>query len=512
MFGTATGRKARRNAKAKVAATAAAAAMGVGLAAAPPAAADLNIPVITQDPVFTAGFLAGILAEIAPPKLTIPLNMSIPVPVIGNVNIGDLELVLDNVASNPPSIYNANNSYAGWINAGGTRYRFPATLGIGNGAYDLVNAYRAELASVQGITQPGYSPFVAGPSGSVNFTSQELILVNNPYRPNGGLLSRFAAPLNTLGIDTSMPAAGKNSSASGKITLNTGTLDIAWAYSPLADLPVTLNPFSVVNSLFAAVPLNLLGGVQLANLNIEDVGLSVASTLGILYKLSGGLVGVGDGAAFYGTLVPDELPILEPLRLPAQIINLIAGREVVGTPLADALQPALKILVNIGYSDVVTPSEGGTYDRTFTTSSTPESLLSVNPLTPEQWSQVPRDVITALIVGFQQAFPILRFGQPAPVLTTEDNHLAISYTAPTAATAAPVAGVDTDDSSSIEPAPVAAPGGTPKPLLDRASRAAGSKVPGKTEDASKQSSSAGDSSRSASGSVGHSARSARAAG
>jgi hypothetical protein len=502
MFGYTNGREARRNAKAKVGATAVAAAVSMGLATSPAASADLNIPVITQDPVFTAGFLAGILAEIAPPVLTIPLNMSIPVPILGTVNIGELQLVLDNIASNPPSIYNANNNFAGWT-SGSTRYRFPATLGIGNGAYDTVNAYRAELASVQGVTQPGYSPFVAGPGSSVNFTSQELILVNNPYRPNGGIMSRLAAPLNALGIDTSMPAAGKTTSTSGKITLNTGTLDIAWAYSPEADLPVTLNPFSIVNSLFAAVPLNLLGGVELANLNVEDVGLSVASTLGILYKLSGGLVGVGDGAAFYGTLVPNQLPILELMRLPAQIINLIAGSEVVGTPLADALEPALKILVNIGYSDVVTPTDGGTYDRTFATSDTPEPFLSVNPLTPEEWRQVPRDVITALIAGFQVAFPILRFGQPAPVLTAEDDHLTISYAPPAPATSVSAESDEVDAPDAIDPPSVATGDAGPSTA---ARTAVGSKVNGKAKSLAPKADQGGQAASSRS--VGHSARTA----
>jgi hypothetical protein len=72
----------------------------------------------------------------------------------------------------------------------------------------------------------------------------------------------------------------------------------------------------------------------------------------------------------------------------------------VPTLLADALQPAAEILVNVGYTDVQTPSEGGTYNRTYDQSGTYTPYLSVNPLTPAEWAQVPGDVVRALVNGF----------------------------------------------------------------------------------------------------------------
>ena len=106
----------------------------------------------------------------------------------------------------------------------------------------------------------------------------------------------------------------------------------------------------------------------------------------------------------YGTLAPTDLPLLEPLRLPARLVN--AAFQALGvpitvpTPLADALQPAAEILVNVGYTDVQTPSEGGTYNRTYDQSGTYTPYLSVNPLTPAEWAQVPGDVVRALVNGF----------------------------------------------------------------------------------------------------------------
>ena len=158
--------------------------------------------------------------------------------------------------------------------------------------------------------------------------------------------------------------------------------------------------------------------------------------------------------------MPADLPLLEPLRLPARLINAVFGALnipiTVPARLADALQPASQILVNVGYTDVQTPTDGGTYNRTYDKSGVYTPYLSVNPLTPAEWVQVPGDVVRALVVGFQDAFPLLRFGQTAPVLTVDGNHLAITY--PPAAPAAPAAVDPVASAPPVAAVPVAASG------------------------------------------------------
>ena len=333
-----------------------------------------------------------------------------------------------------------------------------------------MQAYRDEIASVQGNTPSGFSSFLPGPvekqtiasgCGSIlnpnncpnvqatNVTNQALLFVENPLRPNGGIETRFAPILNLFGIDTTVPDAGVYTSTPSVnppgtgIKINTATLDLTWAYDPLSDFPETLNPFALANTVLAALPTNLLGGVQLEGLDTTEAGLNIAGTLGIINRLIG--LGVSTGEAFYGTLLPNDLPLLEPLRLPVRLINAISnalGHPLdLGTPLADALQPALSILVNTGYTDVVTPDQGGTYNRTFTTSGDYVPFLSQAPLTPAQWLAVPRNVITALIYGFQKSFPLLRFGQGVPTLTATpgDKFLSITYTPAPTGSAAPKA-------------------------------------------------------------------------
>jgi hypothetical protein len=147
-----------------------------------------------------------------------------------------------------------------------------------------------------------------------------------------------------------------------------------------------------------------------------------------------------------------------------------------GESFADALQPAFEILVNIGYSDVITPNNLNScavkcntpadaqtyaqlgysaYDRSFLTPSVTEPFLSVNPLTPAEWLQVPGDVVRALLTGFSDVFfPPAPATPPASVLPSLAPPVSAARTL-AAAEAQPA--VVADDVAAPDPAPVAAP-------------------------------------------------------
>ena len=62
------------------------------------------------------------------------------------------------------------------------------------------------------------------------------------------------------------------------------------------------------------MPTNLLGGA-----NLEGTTLTAIETnLGLLAAL-------GTTSTTYGTLVPNDLPLLEPLRLPVRLINVLSN-------------------------------------------------------------------------------------------------------------------------------------------------------------------------------------------
>ena len=426
---------------------AAAGAMVAGLTA-PVADADVTFGAVATGPLFRAAQAFGVT------------TIDIPdVDVVGTITID-----MSYAPAFPTVLADDINAFpfGGFTPVLATFKRQPGgTLGAailggsGFGAYQAGIAYEALLASAAGNTPAGYTALV--PSGTVNsvtgascasgptcvqgvnITNLAVAQVNDPGTPNGGLYARFAPILNLFGID-GVSLGGESASSTG-LALNAATIGLAWGYNLTSDFPVTLNPFSLTNSLLATVlPTNLVGGTTLGGAS-EDV----------IYAKLGALAALNLSSTTYSTLVPDDLPLLEPLRLPARLINALLGALnipiTVPARLADALQPASQILVNVGYTDVQTPTDGGTYNRTYDQSGVYTPYLSVNPLTPAEWRQVPGDVVRALVVGFQDAFPLLRFGQTAPVLSVDGNHLAITY--PPGATAA--------SARSVAAAPVAAP-------------------------------------------------------
>ncbi len=407
---------------------------------APAARADVDFGAVTTGPLFAAAAVLGV-----------------DTVVIQDVDVvGDITLNLAWSPAIPPVLGDAVNAYpfGGFNPLGATFKRQPGGAvgalilgGSGIGAYNAGLAYEALLASAAGNTPPGYTPLV--PSGTVsslngqpcttgptcvqgtNVTNLAVLQANNPGTPNGGLFARFGPILNLFGVQA-VSAEGTSASSTG-VDLNAATVSVAWGYNAMSDFPATLNPFSLANSLLATVlPTNLLGGTSFEG-DSDD----------LIYTRLGFLVTLDLPSTSYSTFAPDDLPLLEPLRLPARLINAVLGALGVAltlpTPLADALEPALEILVNTGYTDVITPTDGGTYTRTYRQSGDYVPFLSQAPLTPAEWLQVPGDVLRALVVGFQDAFPVLRFGQTAPMLTVEGNHLSITYpppvrTAPAAAT------------------------------------------------------------------------------
>ena len=282
------------------------------------------------------------------------------------------------------------------------RTRVGVVAGVGAGAYATNRAYRALISSASGRPWEGFDPLL--PATPTNETNLVLAFVLNPERPNGGILTRFAPVLKVFGFDAYTPPAGEVTSTG--IRLNTTTVDVTWAYAPNSDFPVTLNPFAVANSLFAALPTNLMGGFDVAGDSLSDAATAIGLFVG------GAVVGTAPvGRPYYFTLNPNDLPLVEPLRLPSRIVNLLTGWHL-PTPIADALEPAAKILANVGYTDVVTPMDLANdpqlvaagyqpYDRTFSPAdaATPTPLYSRAPLTFDEWLRVPGDVLTALIVG-----------------------------------------------------------------------------------------------------------------
>lgn len=144
----------------------------------------------------------------------------------------------------------------------------------------------------------------------------EFVLVGNEMNPNGGFLSRFPGlKLPSLGLDF-YGATPENAFPVTNYTLE---------YDGFADFP--------------RYPLNFLADLN-AGLGIVFVHTKYAQLTQAQVDAAIALPTTDPSQKYY--IIPTEnLPLLEPLRL----------LPVIGKPIADLLQPALKVIVNLGYGD-----------------------------------------------------------------------------------------------------------------------------------------------------------------
>ncbi|WP_234793656.1 PE-PPE domain-containing protein [Mycolicibacterium porcinum] len=257
---------------------------------------------------------------------------------------------------------------------------------------------------------PAYQIVQGG--GVIDVTLLTLNLLRNPGRANGGLYARFAPIYEALtGVDPVSPDRqdvlpdgvdpdlitnlltgdpGNVSiddlgnlqavleSADGKPIVITIKTDTTWEYDLLSDAPATGSPVAWANSAVAALlPLTL--------------GASLLDGSGVGAKLY-----TAPDGTIYTTITQDQLPLLAPARLVAGLLSAATGEDI-NTPVADALEPVLKLLVNTSYTDVVR-NEDGTWTRTLDQMHVP-TLFGTQTLTRQQAALLAGDIIAELGKG-----------------------------------------------------------------------------------------------------------------
>ena len=155
------------------------------------------------------------------------------------------------------------------------------------------------------------------PSDDVHF-----VLVGDTAAPDGGLLERFDLP----GSDFSVPSFGitfGDPTPADLYPTDIYTLE----YDGFADFPqYPINPIADLNA-FAGMIYE-----HLTYLGLDSDQIQNAVPLDT----------VGDTLTNYYMIPVDDLPLLDPLRL----------IPIVGNPLADLLQPDMKVLVDLGYGSI----------------------------------------------------------------------------------------------------------------------------------------------------------------
>lgn len=285
------------------------------------------------------------------------------------------------------------------------------TVGMGFGAYAAAMAYEKVLADLS--MQPGGLDHVFGADPILgSLTVLPLILINNPSRPDGGALARFGALAALFGINTVNPTTEFTSNGNGFSLPGLGTgvelghanllpvlVDATYEYQPLSDLASWPNPFTLANNLAAGLsPTYMLRGLDL------DLGGLTGQILKGVNDALGGINPLDPDSAIainlYLTLHTSTLPMLEPLYLTSDVLNVVGLHPLAQIPmrLANALAPALRILTDVGYANTVR-NEDGTYTRDFDNAGTEVPFMSFPKLDP---GLVLNDAFKALVAGFQK--------------------------------------------------------------------------------------------------------------
>ncbi|RUP05665.1 MAG: PPE family protein [Mycobacterium sp.] len=199
---------------------------------------------------------------------------------------------------------------------------------VAQGVKILDTAIRAHLAAGDNVSVFGYSQSATVAAlemrklaASVNPPAPEQLsftLIGDPGNPNGGLAARFPGiAIPSLGV-TSPGATPDNLYPTRVYTIE---------YDGVADFP--RYPLNIVSTLNALAGMGYLHQNYLI-LTPEQIDAAIPLTNT-----------VGPTMTQYYIIPTKNLPLLEPLR----------ALPVLGNPLADLIQPDLRVIVDLGYGD-----------------------------------------------------------------------------------------------------------------------------------------------------------------
>jgi hypothetical protein len=193
------------------------------------------------------------------------------------------------------------------------------------------------------------------------------VLLGDPSNPNGGLLSRFDLPsLNSNLPELTLPSLGVTFSGATPADTPWETAVYTQEYDGFADFPKY--PLNFLADLNAFMGIMYVHGTYPT---LTDAQLATAIELPVSDDYTGNTQ--------YFMIPTEDLPMLQPFR-----------GSGFGNALADLVQPALKVLVNLGYGDIDHGWDQGPADV-----ATPFGLF------PDVSFQ---DVFTALVNGAQQGW------------------------------------------------------------------------------------------------------------
>jgi hypothetical protein len=431
--------------------------------AAPSSAALPEVPKIPGVNVITTGPPFGLLGIVGLNPFWVPaLPSRIADEINGTSYLGGTDLNIPVTVANPaydPKCTNEKicppKTITGHLDLDLVSLRVPVVLAFGIGALAAGMAYpqvEADLPNQPGGTAPG-----AEPGSSV--TIVPMILLRNPGRNDGGMAARFAPFFAIFGIDTA--TNDFDVQTDGTAVLVPVKVDVAMQNDPLSDFAAWPNPVTLLNNAAAfAFPTYILRGSDLTGVGPQTLNPLVANLVGnfasaiigdgltvdlpgalpdvdisrtaailaanpLLSSALGGTfpgidIAIPNGSTLedryealnlYLTVENGAQPMLEPFRYPTDVLSVLTGQTIT-SPFADAVEPAITMLGNLGYTNVVQYGDDPNdfrddYQRDFSNdfgSNGGEAMPFFSFPQNIDWGAVPADFVTALSGGTRDAF------------------------------------------------------------------------------------------------------------
>lgn len=204
------------------------------------------------------------------------------------------------------------------------------SVGAGYLLQDIAAMPDGEKITIIGVSQGNQVAEIAraamarDPDYVANAENYEFVFVGNPYQPDGGILIRLAS-LHTLPMLGDVFPFGRPGPSDSPFK----TTYYQNQYDGIADFPTYFNVLSLVNSFAGQAFGHAIPGYAL---EYPDEPNAVVTQVGNTTYV----------------MLPQYLPLLAPLRIPATFIG--AERFV------DAIDPVLRVFVEMGYDRTADPS------------------------------------------------------------------------------------------------------------------------------------------------------------
>jgi hypothetical protein len=174
----------------------------------------------------------------------------------------------------------------------------------------------------------------------------EFVLTGNPDRPNGGILARFA-PL-------TIPVLGFTANGPAPTDSGIATTDISFQYDIAGDFPqYPLDIFALLNSV---IGIDIHGSYVSTHDGYTEAELEAAMADPNNRQT------VPGSDTTYITIPTKTLPLIWPLRA----FGTMTGTTAITTPLADLIEPTMRVLVELGYDRTLgygTPAPAGLFPK-----------------------------------------------------------------------------------------------------------------------------------------------------